>query len=379
MRPSLLFAAGVRLPHRARPARPLRRDAWSAGSSTARDDELLVVLFVGFAAPRRRRRRRSSACPTPSARSWPGSSWPAPPPRDGSSGWCCRSATRSPPSSSSPSACRSTPATSARVDRPGGRRPSSCRSCWPIVAGDRRRPDQRPRPPGRRQHRLLRGRPGRVRADPRRPRRRPPGSTSGWRPFVAVYVLVLAIVSPILASRSSRAEPLHPGPTAVRLGACGSVASGRSRRSGGSTLHGLTSGRSSQSIHGTPARPPRRPSPPRRSSGRSGPARSGRPGRTCASCSRTVALQLGEGQHDPLGLQVVEQVAQQVGRAGGVDVGDRLGRDHHPPDRRVGGVDRVRGRSRRKLLGVGEEQRRVEPVQQQAGDGWPSGWRSASW
>ena len=76
------------------------------------------------------------------------------------------------------------------------------------------------------------------------------------------------------------------------------------------------------------------------------------------------ALELGEDQADALGVQRLVQVLQDVG-SGGVHVGHRLRGDQDPDRCRVGPgepPDLVAER-----LGVGEEQRGVEPVDHQAG------------
>ena len=85
------------------------------------------------------------------------------------------------------------------------------------------------------------------------------------------------------------------------------------------------------------------------------------------------ALELGEGQGDALRSQLLEQVAEGVG-GGGVDVGDGLGGHHHPADRGGGVVDQAADPAP-EVAGVGEEQRGVEAVQEQAGN--PAGGRVA--
>ena len=78
------------------------------------------------------------------------------------------------------------------------------------------------------------------------------------------------------------------------------------------------------------------------------------------------SLHLGEGKHHLLVLQLTEQLQEGIS-GGGVHIGDGLSRHHHPADGGCGRGDQVADAAP-EVVGVGEEQRGVEPVQQQPGD-----------
>ena len=101
---------------------------------------------------------------------------------------------------------------------------------------------QRPRSTGSRQHRVLGGGRGEF-ALILVALATAAGLDERLAPFVAIYVLVLAIVSPILASRSETLSRFIPARLLATTGA-----PARGSRGGG---HGLTSGRSSQSTQCT--------------------------------------------------------------------------------------------------------------------------------
>ena len=110
----------------------------------------------------------------------------------------------------------------------------------------------------------------------------------------------------------------------------------------------------------SPGTRPQRPRP----SGRSGAPRSGGPARSARSSRRTGSFSSANTRRWPRASSRLVQVDEDVG-GGGVHVGDRLGGDHDPVRGRLGAgqpQDLVAER-----LGVGEEQRRVEPVDDQAG------------
>ena len=76
-------------------------------------------------------------------------------------------------------------------------------------------------------------------------------------------------------------------------------------------------------------------------------------------------LQLGECQGDPRLRQILrESIEHRRGR--GVDVGDRLRRHDHPADRGLRGLDAL-AHPIAEDVGVGEEERGIEPVEHEPG------------
>ena len=79
------------------------------------------------------------------------------------------------------------------------------------------------------------------------------------------------------------------------------------------------------------------------------------------------SLQLREGDGDLRLVQFVEETGEDL-CTGGVDVDDGFGRDDDPTDG-FGGSSNGGSEAASEVVDVGEEERSVEPEQQQPGDG----------
>jgi hypothetical protein len=79
----------------------------------------------------------------------------------------------------------------------------------------------------------------------------------------------------------------------------------------------------------------------------------------------------------PRRRELLVELLEHVG-CGGVDVGDRLGRDDHPTDGKRGLADE-RHHTLAERVGVGEEERRVPPEEQEPRHGDAFGYLRMSW